>query len=179
MSPTHLVHQLNISPHKPLQRRIPLLNHLRKRIRHQLRSVGTCVRVILRVKLVRRRIPKLLERLRRRRKVINVINATPRPLSNSLRIPNKPRRRITVHPSLPLIIRRLAAHNNLRALRDVRFRGVGDVLVERVHFLAGFAGGADFGAGAGAVAAAVVGGAVRGAAVVVAEFDHDDVVGFE
>ena len=137
------------------------------------------MRVILRVKLVRRRIPKLLKRLRRRRKMINIINTAPRPLPNSLRIPNKPRRRITIHAALPLVVRRLTTHNNLRALHNVRFRSVGDVLVERVHFLAGLAGGADFVAGAGAVAAAVVAGAVRGAAVVVAEFDHDDVVGFE
>lgn len=137
------------------------------------------MRVILRVKLVCRRITQLLESLRRRRKMIHISHSTPNLLRNKLRIPDKPRRSIIVHAALPLVIRRLTADNNLRALGDVRPRRVADVLVESVHFLAGLAGRADFVAGAGAVAAAVVGGAVRRAAVVVAELDDYDVVGFE
>lgn len=176
---SHLVHQLNIAPHKRLQRTVTLLDNLRKRIRHQLRAIRARMRVILRVKLVRRLIARLLESLRRRRKVIHITHSTPNLLRNKLRIPDKPRRSIIVHAALPLVIRRLTADNNLRTFSDIRPRGIANVLVESVHFLAGLARSADLVPGAGAVAAAVVGGAVRRAAVVVPEFDHDDVVGFE
>lgn len=176
---SHLVHQLNIASHKRLQRAVSLLNNLRKRIRHQLRSIRARVRVVLRVKLVRRLIAQLLESLRRRREMIHISHSTPNLLRNKLRIPNKPRRSIIVHAALPLVIRRLTADNNLRALGDIRSRRVADVLVESVHFLAGLARSADLVAGSGAVAAAVVAGAVRRAAVVVPEFDDYDVVGFE
>lgn len=174
----HLVHQLDITPHKALQRTVALLNHLRKRIRHQLRSVRARVRVILGIKLVRALVTQLLKGLRRRRKVVHIRHAL-NLLRNQLRIPNKPRRSITVHTTLPLVVRRLTANNNLRALGDVRPRGVADVLVESVDLLAGLSRSADLVAGAGAVAAAVVVGVVGGAAVVVAELDDYDVVGFE
>lgn len=176
--PPHLVHQLDITSHKALQRTVSLLNHLRERIRHQLRSILIRVRVILGIKLVRALVTQFLERLRRRRKVVNIRHAL-NLLRNQLRIPNEPRRSIVVHTTLPLVVRRLTAHNNLRALGNVRPRGVADVLVESVDLLAGFAGRADLVAGAGAVAAAVVVGVVRRAAVVVAELDDYDVVGFE
>ena len=136
------------------------------------------MRVILGIKLVRALVAQLLKSLRRRRKVVHIRHAL-NLLRNQLRIPNKPRRSITVHTTLPLVVRRLTANNNLRALGDVRPRGVADVLVESVDLLAGLSRSADLVAGAGAVAAAVVVGVVGGAAVVVAELDDYDVVGFE
>ena len=174
----HLIHQLDITPHKCLQRTVPLLDHLRKRIRHQVRSVRARVRVILGIKLVGRRVAQLLECLRRRREVVHIRHAR-NLLRNQLRVPNKPRRSIVVHTALPLVIRRLAAHNDLRAFSDVRSRGVTNVLVESVHLLAGLSRSADFVASAGTVAAAVVVGVVRRAAIVVSELDDHDVVGFE
>lgn len=111
--------------------------------------------------------------------MIDIRNPTATPLPNRLRIPDKPRRSIIVHAALPLVVRCLTSDDNLRTLRNIRLRSVADVLIESVHFLAGLARSADLVAGAGAVAAAVVVGVVRRAAVVVAEFDHDDVVGFE
>jgi len=137
------------------------------------------MRVIFRIQLIRRRIPQLLERLRHRREVIHIPHALPNTLPNRLRVPDKPRRSIAVHTAFPLVVRRLAAHDHLCALGDVRLRSVGDVLIERVHCLAGLARNADLVAGARTVAAAVVGSRVRRAAVVVPEFDHHDVVGCE
>lgn len=136
------------------------------------------MRVILRVKLVRCRIAQLLECLRRRRKVVNIRHAW-NLLRNQLRIPNKPRRSIIIHTTLPLVVRRLTTNNNLRTLGDVRPRRVADVLVESVDLLAGLPRSADLVACAGAVAAAVIVGVVRRAAVVVAKLDDYDVVGFE
>lgn len=176
---SHLVNQLDITPHETLQRSIPLLHRLRKRIRHKLRSIRARMRVILREELIRRRISQLLIRLRHGRKMIDVRDPTATPLPNRLRIPYKPRRSIIVHAALPLVIRRLTRHDNLRALRNISLRSVADVLVESVHFLAGLAGSADLVAGAGAVAAAVVVGVVRRAAVIVSKLDDYDVVGFE
>lgn len=136
------------------------------------------MRVILGIKLVRLSVAQLLKSLRRRRKVVHIRHAL-NLLPNQLRVPNKPRRSIVVHPALPLVVRSLAAHNNLRTLGNIRPRRVADVLVERVHLLAGFARSADLVAGTGAVAAAVVVGVVRRTAVVVSELNDNDVVGFE
>jgi hypothetical protein len=177
--PSHLIHQLDVRPHKLLQRVISLLDRLRKRIRRQIRALRTSMRVILRIKRIRRPIPKLRIHLRHRRKMIQMPRALANRLRHQRRILNEPRRSIRVYAVLPLVVRRLTAHNHPRARSDVRFRGVGDVFVERVHDFAGFARGADFVGGAGTVAAAVVGGGVGRAAVVVAEFDYDDVVGLE
>jgi hypothetical protein len=174
-NPPNLIHQLNIRPHKLLQRVLPLTHSLRKRIRGQIRALWTRVRVILRIKRIRRPIPQLLIHLRHRREMIHI----PGPLAHirrrKSRILHEPRRPSPVHAPLPQVVRRLTADNHARALGDVLPRRVRHVPVERVHERAVLAGSADLVAGSRAVAAAVVCCAVGRAAVVVPELDHYDV----
>jgi len=175
----YLVHQLNIFPHELRQRVIAFLDRLRERIRRQIRALGTGVRVILGIKRICRSITKLRIHLRHSRKVIHIPRALANCLCHQRRVLDKPRRSIRVHAVLPLVVRRLAAHNHPRTSSNVRIRCVRDVLVESVHELARLSRRANFVACAGAVAAAVVCGGVGRAAVIVAEFNHDNVVGLD
>jgi hypothetical protein len=137
------------------------------------------VSVILRIKRIRRPIAQLLIHLRHRREMINIPRALAHIRRRKSRILHEPRSTIPKHAALPEVVRRLTADNHTRALGDIRPRRVGHVLVESIHQRAVLARSADLVSSAGAVAAAVVRGGVGRAAVVVAEFDHDDVAGDE
>jgi hypothetical protein len=175
----HLIHQLDIRPDKLLQRVLTLTHSLRKRIRRQVRALRTGVSVILRVQRIRRCIPQLLIHLRHRRKMIDIVRSLAHIRRRKHRILDKPRRPIPIHAALPKVVRRLAADNHTGASSDIRPRRIRHVLVESVHQRAVLARSAHLVASAGAVAAAVVRGGVGRAAVVVAEFDHDDVASDE
>jgi hypothetical protein len=137
--------------------------------------------MILRKQFIGSSLAQQLEDTRRIRPMINIHSISSQRLRHIPRIRNKPPAiRVDKLPALPGIIRRLAAHNNLAALCDNRFPRFGEVVRECVDgdCLAVVRGFACLGAGAGADGAAVVA-AGEGAAVVVAEFYDDDVVGFD
>lgn len=163
-----------------LQRRRPIpipRNSLHKRLRHQIRPLGTSMRMILRIQRIRLRRPELQIHIRHGLEVIDKARPPSHILGGRGRVAHEPRRRPVILAALPDVIRSLARHDDARALGHVAPGGRPDVVPKRVDRAPVLAGLARLRPGAGTVAPAVVRRRVGAAAVVVAELDDDYVAG--
>ena len=154
-------------------------NRLYKSLRDMIRALWSCMRVIIREHAINRRLPQRLEDIRGIRAMINELRTSTDTIRSSLRIRRKPARRVRPRPALPGVIRCLARQYHFPPLGCNRLPSVDKVRRECEYGdgLAIVCRCACLGASAGAVGAAVVRG--EGAAVVVSEFDDDDVVGLD
>jgi len=138
------------------------------------------VRVVLGEKRINLRLSHRLEDVRCVLPMIHEYSSTPNLLCRTLRIRCEPARRITERSTLPRVVRRRAANDDLCALGHQCLACIDQVLWVREHGdgLSVVGTLASFVTRARTVGAAVVGGG-EGAAVVVAEFNDDDVVGLD
>lgn len=135
--------------------------------------------MLLRKQRIRLLIPQLRIHIDARLEMIQKAGALAHIPRRAGGVPHEPPRRRAELAAFPRVVGGLAGDDDGGALGDERPGGFFDVGVEGEDGFAVLAGLAGLGAGAGAVGATVVGGRVGGAAIVVAEFDDDDVAGLE